>query len=158
MTKTVKKTVTKKNDVDEFLKQEKLAVLGVSRKKMKFGSMVFRELKKRKYQVFPVNPNTPELEGETCYKDLQSLPEKVGGAVIVLKPAQTEKVVKDVVEAGITRVWMQQGSQSETAVKYCKENNVTVISNECILMFADPVVTFHKFHRWLWKVFKKLPR
>lgn len=151
------KIINRKVDVDAFVGQEKLAVVGVSRKKNKFGNTLFRELKKKGYTVFPVNANADTIEGEKCYPDLKSLPDKVGGAVIVVPPAQTETVVKDAAEAGIKRVWMQLGSESDTAIDFCKENDITVIANECIFMFADPVNSIHKFHRWIWKLFKKLP-
>lgn len=151
-------TKAAKADVEDFLAQEKFAVVGVSRKKSKFGNAVFRELKKKGFRVYPVNAHADTIEGETCYPDLKSLPEPVGGAVIVVTPSQTEQVVKDAKEAGISRVWMQQGAQSEAAVAYCKENNISVVAKECILMFAEPVGSIHKFHRWLWNVFGKLPR
>lgn len=150
--------MTKKVDVDEFLNQEKLAVVGVSRKKSKFGNAIFRELKKKGFDVYPINAHADTIEGEKCYPDLKSLPETVGGAVIVVPPAQTEQVVKDAKDAGIPRVWMQQGAQSDAAIAFCKENNISVVAKECILMFVEPVESIHKFHRWLWKIFGKLPK
>jgi uncharacterized protein len=149
--------MTQKTDVDDFLNQKKLAVVGVSRKKSKFGNVIYRELKKRGYKVYPINPATESIEGDTCYNDLKSLPEKVDGAVLVVPPAVTDTVVKDAIDAGISRLWMQQGSQSPSAVDLCNQNDINVVQNECILMFADPVNSIHKFHRWLWKVFGKLP-
>jgi predicted CoA-binding protein len=53
---------------------------------------------------------------------------------------------------------MQQGSESEKAINYCNENGIDVIHGECILMFAEPVESIHKFHKWLWKIFGKLPK
>ncbi len=150
--------MTKRIDVDDFLAQEKLAVVGVSRKKRKFGNAVYKELKKKGYRVFPVNPHMDSLEGEPCFADLKSLPEPVGGAVLVVPPAKTEEVVKDAAAAGIPRIWMQLGAKSEDAIEFCKQNDITVISNECIIMYAEPVTSFHKFHRWLWKVFGKMPQ
>jgi predicted CoA-binding protein len=149
--------MTQKVDVDDFVSQEKLAVVGVSRKKMKFGSVVYRELKKRGYRVFPVNPHMETLGEDPCYADLKALPETVGGAVLVIPPAKTEEVVKEVKEAGIPRVWMQLGAESKKAVEYCKENDIKVITDECIMMFIEPVNHIHKFHRWIWKLFRKLP-
>ena len=151
-------TKTRKSDIDDFLSQKKLAVVGVSRKKEKFGNTIFRELKKKEYRVFPVNVNTHTVEGVSCYPDLKSLPESVGGAVIVVPPEKTEQVVQDAKEAGITRIWMQSGAHSDTAVNFCKENNMTVVANECILMFAEPVGFWHKIHRGIWKLFGLYPK
>ncbi len=150
--------MTRKSDVDDFLAQKKLAVVGVSRTRSKFGNVIFRELKKRDYQVFPVNANAPTVEDEPCYPDLKSLPESVDGAVLVIPPEKTEQVVKDASEAGIPRIWMQLGAQSEAAIAFCKKNNMTVISRECILMFAEPVTILHKLHQWVWKLLGKLPK
>ncbi len=150
--------MTRKSDVDGFLKQKKLAVVGVSRKANKFGNYVFRELKQRGFQVFPVNAYMETFDGEHCYPDLKSLPEPVEGVVLAISPAQSEQVVKDAAAANVPLVWMQQGSESAAAVQFCKEHNITAITGQCILMFLEPVTSIHKFHRWLWKLFGKLPK
>jgi len=81
----------------------------------------------------------------------------VGGVLIVVPPAQAEKVVRAAHAAGIPRVWMQQGSESETAVRFCKENGIAEVHGECILMFAGKSA-FHKPHRWLWQLLGKAPK
>jgi len=45
----------------------------------------------------------------------------------VVPPKVTEEVVKDCEILDITRVWMQPGSESETAIKFCNDNNIAVI-------------------------------
>jgi len=146
-----------KKVVEDFLIQKNIAVVGVSRKKTKFGNAIYRELKQKGYNVFPVNPNMSVFEGDTCYSDLLSIPEQVDAVVINVPPAQTEKVVKEVNEVGIRKVWLQQGSQSDEAVKYCEENGIEYVSNECILMFAQPSAFIHRAHKWVWGVLGKLP-
>lgn len=149
--------MTSKKLVEEFLMQTKIAIVGVSRKKTKFGNAIYKELKLKGYIVFPINPNMNVFEGDPCYPDLLSLPEKVDAVVINVPPAQTEQVVRETKEAGINKVWLQQGSQSEDAIKYCKENNIDYVSNECILMFAQPSAFIHRAHKWVWGVLGKLP-
>jgi predicted CoA-binding protein len=150
--------MTKKIAVDNFLSKSKLAVVGASRNSKKFGYIVYQDLKKKDYKVFAINPNLESIDQDPCYPNLGSLPETVEGVVIVVPPAETEKIVKDVHAAKIKFVWMQQGSESETAIEFCKKNGIEVIYGECILMFAEPVASFHKFHRWIWKILKKLPK
>ena len=143
--------------VEEFLSSKKIAVVGVSRKPAKFGNAIYRELKQKDYQVFPINPNLNVFDGDTCYPDLLSLPEKIDAVIVNVPPIQTEKVVREVRDAGIKKVWLQQGSQSLAAVKYCEENGIDCISNECILMFAQPSAFIHRAHKWVWGVLGKLP-
>ena len=149
--------MTSKKIVDEFLLQKKIAVVGVSRKKTKFGNAIYKELKQKGYHIFPINPNMQTFEGDPCYPDLLSLPEKVDAVVINVPPAQTEKVVREAKEAEINKVWLQQGSQSKDAIKFCEENGIDYVTNECILMFVQPSAFIHRAHKWVWGVLGKLP-
>ena len=149
--------MTNKSAVDEFLNQKTLAVIGASRSGKKFGNGAARELRKKGYRVIPVNPEAETIDGERCYSSLSDLPEQVGGLLIVVPPSETEKVVKEASGAGIRNIWMQQGAESETAIEYCKQQEISVVHGECILMFAQPSGV-HKFHHWLWGLFGKLPR
>ena len=67
-------------------------------------------------------------------------------------------MVREVAEAGIKHLWIQQGAESDAAIEYCREHEINVVHGECILMFAEPVGSIHRFHRWLWGVFGKLPK
>lgn len=149
--------MTSKAVVDEFVSQKKLAIVGVSRSGKKFGNHAYKEMKAKGYQLFPIHREAETIEGDRAYKDFASLPEPVGGVVIIVPPMQTEKVVREAAAAGIARVWMQQGAESEEAIRFCQENGIAVIHGECIMMYAGQA-GFHKFHRWLWKVVGKAPK
>jgi len=151
-------TMTSKSAVDQFLTQKTLAVVGVSRSGKKFGNAVAKELKTKGYTIFPINAQAENIDGERCYPSVKELPESVGGVVITVPPAETEKVVRDVAEAGITQVWMQQGSESKAAIQFCEEHGISVVHGECLLMFAEPVAWFHRIHRGIWRLLGKLPR
>jgi predicted CoA-binding protein len=144
--------------VADFTAQQKFAVVGISRKGRKFGNMAFKELKQQGYRLFPVNPNAETIEGERCYPSLSALPEPVDGVLIVVPPAETEKVVREAAAAGIKRVWMQQGAESPEAIRFCQENGLEVIHGECILMFTEHSAFFHRAHRWVWGLLGKLPQ
>jgi predicted CoA-binding protein len=150
--------MTTKAAVKDFLDQRTLAVVGVSRKGRKFGNAAYNELKAKGYQVYPVHPHADTLEGDRCYPSLSALPEPVGGVLIVVPPHETEKVVRDAAEAGVRRVWMQQGAQSQAAIQFCEEQEISVIHGECILMFAEPAAFHHRLHRWVWGLLGKLPQ
>lgn len=144
--------------IQEFLSQKKLAVVGVSHTGKKFSNIVYKELKSKGFQVFPVNPKTDNLNGERCYPNLKSLPEKVGGVLVITKPTETEKVVRETSSVGIQNIWIQQGAESEEAIRFCKDNGMNVVHGECILMFAEPTAFFHRVHRGIWKLIGKFPK
>jgi predicted CoA-binding protein len=145
--------------IDDFISQRSLAIVGVSRKdKNKFGNNAFRELKEKGYELTLVHPSGEIIEGQQSYPSLKDLPVKVDGVVVVVPPDQTEKVVREAHEAGINRVWMQQGAESQAAIQYGEENGMSVIHGRCILMFAQPMKFFHKPHRWVMGLLGQLPK
>ena len=145
-------------DIQDFLAEKTLAVAGLSRDERSFSAAAFKELKARGYTLYPVNPNADSIRGETCYPSLAALPRKVGGVLVFTPPAQTEKVVREAAAAGIRRIWIQQGAQSEEALRICADNKLPAVSRQCILMFAEPVSSIHSFHRWVKKLFGGMPR
>jgi hypothetical protein len=73
-----------------------------------------------------------------------------------------ERIVRECAAVGVSRVWMHRsfgtGSVSETAVKFCNENNITVIAGGCPMMFCEPVDFGHKCMRWILKWSGGLPK
>jgi len=52
----------------------------------------------------------------------------------VVPPKVTEKIVEECKDLGIKRVWMQPGSESEKAIKFCEEHGINVTYNACFLI------------------------
>jgi predicted CoA-binding protein len=143
--------------VDEFLRQRTFAIVGISRTGKKFGNFLYRDMKSKGYRLIPVHPGAESLEGDRCAPDLHHLPGPVDGVILVVPPAQSERLVREAHAVGIRRVWMQQGAESEAAVQFCREHEMSVIAGECVLMFAEPAGWGHRAHRWIWKHLDKLP-
>jgi len=146
-----------RQDIQDFAAQKMLAIVGMSRAPQSFSANAAKELRAKGYRLFAVNPNAPEIQGEKCYPSLAALPEKVGGALILTPPSATEQAVREAVAAGVTHLWIQQGAESKEALAFCKEQNLSAVSGHCILMFAEPVGSFHKVHRFFKRLFGGLP-
>ena len=59
----------------EFLAHKRIAVTGVSRTPGNHGSnVVYKRLRERGYDVFAVNPNAEEVEGDRRFPDLARSP------------------------------------------------------------------------------------
>jgi uncharacterized protein len=150
--------MTSKSTIDDFISQHTFAIVGVSRSGKKFGNSTFRELTSHGYKLYPIHPEAETLEGVPAFKNFASLPEKVDGVIVIVPPSQTEKVIQEAAASGINRIWMQQGAQSEAAIRFCQENDITEIHGECINMFAHDTASFHRFHRGILKFFNRLPK
>ncbi|MFH1807878.1 MAG: CoA-binding protein [Pseudomonadota bacterium] len=149
--------MTRKATVETFLGSKRLALVGASSGGKKFGNVILKELSGKGYQVTPVHPTAENIDGHACAHSLGELAERVDGVVLVVPPAQTEKVVEEVAQVGIRRVWMQQGAESDRAVALCHERGIDVVHGECILMFAEPAGVPHRIHRFVWRMLHKLP-
>jgi uncharacterized protein len=148
-----------KQEIDDFMAQKSLALVGVSRGGRKFGNAILKDLTKAGYRVFPIHPEATELDGVRAYPSFAAIPEPVGGVVIVVPPARTEGVVRDAAAHGVTRVWMQQGAESAEAIRFCREQGMTVVHGQCILMYPKPATSwFHGAHRWVWELIGRAPR
>ncbi|NQV15199.1 CoA-binding protein [bacterium] len=143
--------------IDQFLANKTLVLAGVSRSGKRFGNYILKDLAKKGFELLLVHPEVSEIKGQKCYASLSDLPVQVGGLVIVVPPEQTQKLVEQAYAVGINNIWMQQGSESPAAIKYCLDNSINLISGECILMFAQPG-GIHKFHCWIWNLIGKLPK
>jgi len=146
-----------KESIESFLKLKNIAVIGVSSKSKGFGVAVYNHLKDNGYTVFAVNKNGGYSGNIKLYNTLAMIDQKVDGIITVVPPSETEIVLQEANELGIKNIWMQQGSESVNALEFCKENNIDVVHNECIMMYAEPVKSIHSFHRWINKIVGKYP-
>ncbi len=142
-----------KKEIEEFVQSKRIALMGASRTGKKFGNAIADELKLKGYEVFLVHPEAKEISGKTCYPNLAALKDQVDAVVICLPPAKAKQAVKEVADAGIKKVWLQQGSQSPEVLAEAKELGLSPISGKCIMMYVEPVNSLHKWHRAFTKLF-----
>jgi uncharacterized protein len=138
-----------------FLAKKRVAVTGVSRTPKTHGSNnVYRRLRERGYEVFAVNPNTREVEGDQSYPDLKSIPGGVEAVVIGTRPEFADETMRECAELGIKQVWMHRGpgagSVSDTATEYGRQRGITVIDGGCPCMFAPTADFAHKVMRFVY--------
>ena len=147
----------------EFLAQKRVAVTGVSRNPEGHGSnAVYQRLRDRGYQVFAVNPNADEVEGDKCFHDLRSIPGGVGAVVIGTRPDRADATIRECSELGIKHVWMHRafggGSVSSTAADWGRQHGIRVIDGGCPLMFGPTADPGHKVMRLVLTLTGAVPR
>jgi len=154
---------TIKNAASEFLAHKRVAVTGVSRQPRDHGSnVVYKRLRQRGYQVFAVNPNADEVEGDRAYHDLGSIPGGVDAVVIGTRPEIADETMRECAELGIKQVWMHRGpgagSVSETAAEYGRKRGITVIDGGCPCMFGPTADLGHKAMRLMFTLTGNVPK
>ncbi len=148
--------------IEDFLGQKRFAMVGVSRDPKDFSAALFQELRKRGYDIVPVNPKVSEVMGLACFARVQDIQPPVDSALLMTKPEVTEAVVSDCAAAGIRRVWMYRaggkGAVSEKALAFCRDHGIQVVPGQCPFMFLPGAGGIHKFHGFIRKITGRYPK
>jgi predicted CoA-binding protein len=128
------KEVAMQDLINEFMSQKRFAIVGATDDPEKYGCEIFKNLRSRGYEVYPVNPRLKELEGFKCYSSLSDIPVKVDVVDIVVPPEVAEEVVKEAKRLGLERIWLQPGAENEAAIKFCQDNGMKVVHSVCVMM------------------------
>jgi predicted CoA-binding protein len=152
-----------KEAATEFLASKRVAVTGVSREANDHGSnIVYKRLRERGYEVFAVNPNADEVEGDRSYHDLRSIPGGVEAVVIATRPEIAEETMRECADLGIKQVWMHRGpgagSVSKQATDYGRRHGIAVIDGGCPCMFGPTADLGHKAMRVVLTLSGNVPR
>ena len=152
-----------KEAATEFLTKKRVAVTGVSRTPGKHGSnVVYKRLRERGYEVFAVNPNADEVEGDPAYHDLAAIPGGVDAVVIGTRAEIADETMRECADLGIEHVWMHRGpgagSVSETATAYGREHGIEVIDGGCPCMFGPTADFGHKAMRVVFTLSGNVPK
>jgi uncharacterized protein len=148
--------------VREFLAQKTIAVVGVSDRRETGCNANYRKFKATGYKVYAINPRIKSFDGDPCFPDLKSLPQKPDGVFILANPTVTDAIVGECIELGVRYVWMHcmlgtrpglaasMSSVSPSAVERCKQNGLAVIPGSCPNQFLKPEFG-HALMRSMWK-------
>jgi predicted CoA-binding protein len=154
--------MTSRKDIDDFFALKRFLVVGVSRNPKDFSRTLFRELRARGYDAVPVNPEVPEVDGVRCFAHAAEVTPAAKGALLLTKPAVTERVVRDCDDAAVRVVWMYRavgaGAVSRAAVDFCRARGMRVIEGECPFLFLPKAGWPHQLHGFCRKVLGKYPR
>ncbi len=113
----------------------KIGIVGATQNKYKYGYKVLKSLINKGYtDIFPVNPNYPEIEGLKCYSNLADIPEDLDLVVFIIPPQVGIKVLEEVLMKNIKNVWFQPGAESEEIEGFCKSNNLNYSFYNCIMV------------------------
>ena len=76
---------------------------------------MYKRLRDRGYEVFAVNPNAEEVEGDRCYHDLRSIPDGVDAVGSGRGRRSRTRRCANATTSGIKHVWMHRGPGPEAS-------------------------------------------
>lgn len=122
--------------VKDYFNSKKIAVVGASSNKSKYGYKVFDLLKGMGYEVYPVNPKLKTLDDVKVYKSISEIEEQIDAVSIIIPPERCDAVLEEIEAKHIPIIWFQPGAESYKLIRYCNNHNINVIYNRCVLVDA----------------------
>src|SRR5688572_20055285 len=132
------------NALKSFFQPSAVAVIGASRKRGTIGGEIFHNLLSYGFQgpVYPVNPKAKVIQSVPSYATVESIPEPVDLAVIVV-PAQqvieaaaacARKGVKAlvVISAGFAETGSEGQARQAELLRVCRESGMRLIGPNCM--------------------------
>jgi len=120
---------------DLMLGQKVWAVVGATQKTHKYGYKLYSHLKSKGYRVYAVNPAYTSIDGEKCYVDLSSLPEKPQVLSMVVSPKNGKPVIEEAAALGIKYAWFQPGSYDDELLELAEKLGIEYVQ-ACVLISA----------------------
>ena len=111
-----------------------IAIVGANDDPGKYGSVIYRDLKAKGYDVFAVNPNRETVDGDPSYASLANLPQAPTIVNFVVPPQVSLQVLAEAKELGHTLVWMQPGSSSPQVREFIEANEFDALIDACIMV------------------------
>ncbi len=142
--------------IDEFLSQQRIAIVGVSRNPSDYSRAVFRKFLQFGYDAVPVNSNTNEIDGINCWETVQDIQPAPDAVLLLIPPAAIRGEVEDCSLAGIKRIWSRR-KLDEATQQLCDENGISAIGGYCPFMFFTDSGGIHKLHGVVLKIFGQYP-
>ena len=139
------------SNYESFWENDCFAVVG-DKAKQNFPVLTYRGLKKLGKAVFPVDPSMDEIEGDTAYPTLDSLPAKVDAVVLEVPKEDTRDWVAKAADAGIRHIWIHMGRETPEALALAQEKGMNVRTGTCAVMYVTPEPSYHSIHRWIMKL------
>ncbi len=118
--------------IETILGYKNIAVVGISDDPTRPSHYVAGFLAEHGYNIIPVNPKLTEWEGQKCYPDLLSIPEKVDVVDIFRRPEAVPPIVDEAIRIKARAVWMQEGIVNEEAAAKARDAGIEVVMDRCM--------------------------
>ncbi|HYD41527.1 MAG TPA: CoA-binding protein [Anaeromyxobacter sp.] len=137
---------------ERFLQLRRIAFVGVSRDRADFSRRVYEAFLARGYDVVPVNPAVPDVDGRPAFASVAEITPPVEGAYFLVPPAVAERAAREALDAGVRQLWFHRGggpgAASPAALAQCAAAGVTPVTDLCPFMVLPGTGFGHRLHGW----------
>ena len=95
---------------------KRVAVIGASSKRHKFGNKALRAFVNQGYTVIPINPNEREVEGLRTYASVLDVPGEIDMATVYVPPHIGLGIMEQLARKGVPEIWLNPGADGDDVV------------------------------------------
>jgi hypothetical protein len=114
-----------------------VAVIGASNDRSRYGNMAVRAFRRAGYQVYPVNPIEPEIEGLKAYATIEDVPAELDTVTIYVRPAVLVKLLPEIARKGCKDLWLNPGTSSDTVLAEVERLGLNALQGCSILAIGQ---------------------
>lgn len=114
-----------------------VAVIGASNDRSRYGNMAVRAFRRAGYQVYPVNPTEPEIEGLKAFPTINDVPAELDTITIYVRPAVLVKLLPDIAKKGCKDLWLNPGTSSDTVLAEVERLGLNALQGCSILAIGQ---------------------
>lgn len=111
-----------------------IAVVGHSDKPFRTSYRIASYLREVGYEVYPVNPELTEIDGQKVYPDLASVPVPIDIVDVFRRSEYLHDIVKEAIQVGAKAVWAQVGVEDAQAAATAEAAKLPMVMDRCIMV------------------------
>jgi hypothetical protein len=105
-----------------------IAIIGASQDRAKFGNKAVRAYRLVGYDVFPVHPTAPQIEGLPAYPSILDVPAAALDRVsLYLPPERGVLVLADIAQKKVGELWLNPGASSPAVLERARQLGFRVV-------------------------------
>lgn len=118
-----------------------VAVVGATDNPAKYGSVIYRDLKRKGYRVLAVNPGRDTVDGDPAYATVADLPIAPDIIDLVVPANIGIEVVRQALDIGYDRIWVQPGAESPELLTLLQQEGAEYLADACIMVRTRVALT-----------------
>ena len=118
--------------IKSALNSKRIAVVGLSPKKLRASHRVGVYLMKNGYEVYPVNPNESKILDTKCYSSLLDIKDKIDVVNVFRESSIVPEIARDSIKIEAEFMWLQLGVISSEGIEIATQRGINCIVDLCI--------------------------
>jgi predicted CoA-binding protein len=107
---------------------KRVAVVGASRDRAKFGNKAVRAFAAAGHTVIPITPHAEEVEGLRAYRSVIDVPGPLDMVTVYVPPSVVLRLFDEFVAKQIPEIWLNPGADTDEVLAEARRRKLPVIA------------------------------